>query len=307
VSVNTNSSYLTRAGVASIELAKRLLVAHQGARLPTVADYAREFQTGVGTVQRAFGILEDEGAIRLEPRGRLGTYLADVDRPGLWRAAQQGLMIGLMPLPYTRLYEGLATGLRASLEELDLPFSIGFMSGARNRVNALGSGSHFAVMSKLAASSAVADGMRVAAPVDLGPGTFVEGHNLVWAGKRRKSNPRVGIDLQSLDQVELARREFGSDAQFVDIPYLQVLERLRAREFDVTVWATDALRDVSDLRVTDFTSPAAIEALEQNTSAVLITAKSDSVVAQFLETELDADNIRRVQADVVRGDRVPRY
>jgi hypothetical protein len=298
---------LTRAGIASIELAKRLLVLAPGSRLMTVAEYAREFHTGVGTVQRAFSILESEGAIRLEPRGRLGTYLAEVDRPELWRASQEGMMIGLMPLPYTRLYEGLATGLRASLEEMNVPFSIGFMSGAENRLRALGAGSHFAVMSRLAYTRAREKHKGLASPVDLGPDTFVEGHKLVWAGRRRKSNPRIGIDLASLDQVELARREFGADADYIDVPYLQVLERLRGREFDVTVWATDALTEVSDLLVTDFKSPAALEALELNTTAVLATARADSMVAHFLAAELDADRVRQVQRAVVAGERVPRY
>jgi hypothetical protein len=305
--VNTNSSYLTRAGLVSIELAKRLLVTEQGSRLNTVADYAHELGTGVGTVQRAFKILEDEGAIRLEPRGRLGTYLATVDRPGLWRASQQGLMIGLMPLPYTRRYEGLATGLRASLEARDVPFSIAFMSGADNRLRALGSGYHFAITSKLAAAKAWENGMRVTPSIDFGPGTFVEGHSLVWAGKRRKKNPRVGIDLHSLDQVDLAQREFGDDAEFVDVPYLQVLERLRAREFDVTVWATDALSEISDLLITGFSSPEARAALPSNTSAVLVTAAVDGITSLFLENELDPAEVVGIQGEVVRGERVPRY
>jgi hypothetical protein len=305
--VNTNSSYLTRAGLVSIELAKRLIVTEQGSRLSTVADYARELRTGVGTVQRAFKILESEGAINLESRGRLGTYLAAVDRPRLWHASQQGLMIGVMPLPYTRLYEGLATGLRASLEALDVPFSIAFMSGADNRLRALGASHHFAITSKLAAAKARENGLRVRASIDFGPGTFVEGHSLVWAGRRRKKNPRVGIDLHSLDQVELARREFGADAEFVDVPYLQVLERLRAHEFDVTVWATDALSDITDLLVTDFASAASRVALPSNTSAVLVTSAVDSITARFLENELDPEVVRRVQDEVVRGERVPRY
>jgi YhfZ C-terminal domain/Helix-turn-helix domain len=302
-----SSAYLTRAGSVSIEIARRLLALEPGTRLATVADYAQELGTGVGTVQRAFKILEGEGAIRLEPRGRLGTYLAHVDRPTLWRASQQGLLIGLMPLPYTRRYEGLATGLRASLDALDVPFSIAFMSGASNRLKALQSGHHFAITSKLAAANASARGVRVSPRIDFGPGTFVEGHALVWAGKRRKRRPRVGIDLQSLDQVDLVRREFGAGADVIDVPYLQVLERLRAREFDVTVWATDALHEITDLLVTEFSSDDARAALPDNTSAVLVTSAADSAVSAFLRDELDVERLRQIQAEVLAGARVPRY
>jgi hypothetical protein len=302
-----STAVLTRAGSVSIEIARRLLAMEPGSRLPTVADYADELGTGVGTVQRAFKILEGGQAIRLEPRGRLGTYLAGLDRPALWRASQQGLLIGLMPLPYTRRYEGLATGLRACLEQLGVPFSVAFMSGASNRLEALRAGHHFAITSKLAANDGRARGLRIAETLDFGPETFVEGHALVWAGKRRKRQPRVGIDLQSLDQVDLVKREFGRDAEVVDVPYLQVLERLRAREFDVTVWATDALHDVADLLVTDFSSDEALAALPANTSAVLVTSAFDPAVAAFLRDGLDVERIRQIQIEVLAGERVPRY
>jgi DNA-binding GntR family transcriptional regulator len=58
-----NDAHLTRAGAVSIRIAERLLASRVGERLPRIADYAGEFGTGVGTVQRALQILEESGAI----------------------------------------------------------------------------------------------------------------------------------------------------------------------------------------------------------------------------------------------------
>jgi DNA-binding transcriptional ArsR family regulator len=303
--VDGNSQF-TRAGAAAAVLARKLLVEHVGNRLPTVSDFAAELEMGVGTVQRALRMLEEAGSIRLEPRGRLGTFLADMDRPKLWETSQSGLLLGLMPLPYTRRYEGLATGLRASLEELQVPFSLAFMSGAETRLKALKQG-NFAIVSKLAARWLKRHRAAIREVVDFGPDTFVEGHSLVWAPKARRKNPRVGIDLESPDQVEFARREFGDDAELVDVPYLQVVDRLRAGAFDVAIWARDALREVGDLEVGDFQSEAARSVIPLNTTAVLVTSASDDLTAALIENELDVEQILRIQREVLSGERPPRY
>jgi hypothetical protein len=181
------------------------------------------------------------------------------------------------------------------------------MSGSEVRLKALSSGHDFAIVSRLAAERRSGGRAVVRASVDFGPGSFVEGHCLVWASKRRPRRPRVGIALDSIDQVELSRREFGERADYVDVPYLQVVDRLRAREFDVTVWAKDGLRDVDDLVITEFSSPEAREAEPLNTTAVLVTPADNPAAGAFLEGEIDPEAVRAAQLEVVAGRRVPRY
>ncbi|HEX7291617.1 MAG TPA: GntR family transcriptional regulator YhfZ [Conexibacter sp.] len=301
------SAYLTRAGHVSIEIAKQLILYQPGERVPTVQQFAEELRTGVSTVQRALAILTETGVLELVPRGKRGTFLQEIDRPGLWRASLQTVMVGLMPLPYTRRYEGLATGLRAQAETLGVPFSLAFMSGAASRLDVVGVGEQFAIISALAAQLAREEGRQIEVCLDFGPQSYVEGHALVWAGKQRRRHPRVGVSMRSYDQLELARREFGDHAEYVDVPYLQVLEHLRARHFDVTVWATDAMASVEDLPVTGLTSPAALAAVPSNTAAVLVTAGDHAITHALLRHELDVDAVRRVQAEVLAGARVPHY
>jgi DNA-binding transcriptional regulator YhcF (GntR family) len=300
-------AYLTRAGHVSMEIAKQLILCQPGDRVPTVQQFAEGLDTGVGTVQRALAILTETGVLELHPRGKRGTFLTAIDRPGLWRASLQTMMIGLMPLPYTRRYEGLATGLRAQLEALGVPFSLAFMSGAASRLNAVAVGEQFAVISGLAAQVARDEGRQIEVCLDFGPQSYVEGHALVWAGKQRKRHPKVGVNLQSYDQLELARREFGDRAEYIDVPYLQVLEHLRARHFDVTVWATDAMATVEDLAITELSSPAALAVAPLNTSAVVVTAGDHAITHALLRHELDVQAVRDVQGEVLAGTRVPRY
>lgn len=299
-------AFLTRTGSVSIEIAKRMIPLQPGDRVPTVAVLATELGSGIGTVQRALALLQDSGALRLSARGKLGTYLESLDRPALWRAAQELLLIGLMPLPYTRRYEGLATGLREAFERLEIPFSLAFMSGATNRLETLRTRQSFAVVSRLAAERAVEDGVDLEIVADFGPRSYVEGHALVWRTRQRPRKPRVGVDMQSVDQLELARLEFGSDARFVNAPYLQVLDHLRRGDFDVTVWATDALGTAGDLDVSALGNAATAVGLA-NTSAVLVVLGDDQLTAGLIRAELDPRAVCATQSAVLAGRQSPRY
>jgi DNA-binding transcriptional ArsR family regulator len=300
-------AYLTRAGVVSMELARRFITLEPGDRLPTIAELAAELKTGISTVQRGLAILTESGLVTIDARGKRGTFLRELDRPGLWRAAQERLMLGLMPLPYTRRYEGLATGLRADLGRLGVPFSLAFVSGARTRLNAAIAGQQFAIVSRLAAQRAQREGLDVEIWVDFGAGSYVEGHALVWRSRRRPKRPRVGIDFQSYDQRELAELEFGDDATYVDTPYLQVVKRLEVNEFDVTVWARDALETLPNgLEVADL-GEAAERADNGNTAAVIATGRSQAALGELLRRDLDVRKVLRLQRGVLEGRTVPRY
>jgi YhfZ C-terminal domain/Helix-turn-helix domain len=297
---------LTRAGIASIELARRFLTLEPGARLPTVAELATELRTGTSTVQRGLAILTGSGLLTIDARGKNGTYLVALDRPGLWREAGQQLILGLMPLPYTRRYEGLATGLRADLERVDVPFSLAFVSGAHARLDAAIAGQQFAVVSRHAAERARGEGLGAEVWVDFGPSSYVAGHSLVWRGRRRPRRPRVGIDLRSYDQRGLAELEFGEDATLVDTPYLQVFERLAADEFDVTISAWDVIERMPPGLNTSELSSVTELADRGYTTAVIAGGTSQVLLGELLRRDLDPERVLEQQRAVLAGA-VPRY
>jgi hypothetical protein len=106
------------------------------------------------------------GAIRIERRGRNGSYLVDMDNRTLLKHVDINNVVCAMPLPYTRLYEGLASGLKAQFD--GIPFYYAHMRGADIRVECLLNGVYdMAVVSRLAAESYLAqDGLRITLALD---------------------------------------------------------------------------------------------------------------------------------------------
>ena len=99
--------------MALTTLARYLLGEQCGNRLKTIDELAGECGSSVGLTQAALKTLESSGAIRIERRGRNGSYLVEMDNKALLAHIDITNVVCAMPLPYTRLYEGLASGLKA--------------------------------------------------------------------------------------------------------------------------------------------------------------------------------------------------
>jgi DNA-binding GntR family transcriptional regulator len=80
---------VSRQGVTVIKLANLLLTHQPGDRMQPVQQYAAEFGTGVGTVQAALTYLQDIGAVSLDSRGHLGTFVRQIDYPLIWSLTGQ--------------------------------------------------------------------------------------------------------------------------------------------------------------------------------------------------------------------------
>lgn len=174
--------FLTRNGHTARQVAALLLgqgTDGAGARLPRVRDLAERLGVGNGTVQAALRLLEEAGAITTVARGHLGTFLVGSDRAVLWRLSGLGTVLAAMPLPHSRRFEGLATGLRTAFEEAGAPFAITFLRGAAARVAAVAEGrAELAVLSRSAADRLTGQ-QAVELIADLGPATYAGGHGLL--------------------------------------------------------------------------------------------------------------------------------
>ncbi|MFD7663337.1 GntR family transcriptional regulator YhfZ [Streptomyces sp. NPDC059788] len=308
--------FLTRNGHAARRLAALLInqpTEGEAARLPRVRDLATELGVGNGTVQAALQLLEEAGAMETVARGHLGTFLVRADRAILWRLAGLGTVLAAMPLPYSRRYEGLATGLRAAFEEAGAPFAITFMRGATARVAALLDGKvDLAVLSRFAADQLV-EKHPIDLVADLGPATYVGAHGLLLRhGVQLETDGlRVAVDPASEDQRAVAERAFADrqDVTWLESSFIQLHDLFADGRADATVWSLDEVQgqvgdevDVLPLgeEVTGDLSP-------RSSSAALIARSAGSEALTAVSASLDLEAVTSLQAEVLRGERIPSY
>ena len=307
--------FVTRVGRAAQAIAEDLGGLEVGDRLPTMAEYAAKHKVGFGTVQKALEVLQDQGCIDLEARGQLGTFLQGIDRARLWAIRGQQALVGVMPLPYSRRYEGLATGLRAAWQSEHISLLLAFMRGAETRLDALVSGRYdFVVMSRFAAEFAADRGWNIKIALDFGPETYGQEHVLLFAPGRGPSiqpGYRVGIDNSSFDQCELVQFEIaGIEVETVEMGYMQLMEALVSDQIQVTVWDADPLalaQSSPNVTRVPLRSKASQAIVPKDTTTVVVTRAGDSSTARLLEETLSVPAVLHIQQEVLSGQRMPSY
>ncbi|MCQ4210535.1 MULTISPECIES: GntR family transcriptional regulator YhfZ [Streptomyces] len=307
--------FLTRNGLAARRLAVLLMGHEPDTRLPRVRDFAEELGCGNGTVQAALRLLEEAGAIETAARGHLGTFLVASDRAILWRLSGLGTLLAAMPLPYSRRYEGLATGLRAAFEEAGTPFAITFMRGAGARTAALLEGKvDLVVLSRLAADGLVEQHKdRLALVADLGPATYVGAHGFLVREGASLDTPglRVAVDHASEDQRMLAERAFSgrSDIQWVESSYMQLRDLFAQNKADATVWNLDEVqgRLGMEVDVLPLGDEVTRDLALRNSSAAIIGRTEGAKALSAVQDALDLSQVAQLQSEVLRGDRIPSY
>lgn len=302
---------LLRTVSARREIAQDLLLHQVGDRIATVAEFSRRCRTGHGTIEAALAELQQSGAVRLRRRGHLGTFIEAMDRAELRRQAGMVTLYGLMPLPYSRSYEGLATGFYENFQDQGFRFALGYMRGASERWQAVVEGkADFAVMSLYAFERLAArEGGELVHSFP--PGSYVSAHVVFFShpGPRViEDGMRVGIDRSSADQAELTMAECqGKRVELVETPYMTLLEGLRLGRLDAAVWSADDRVVAPTLPHAPLQSPRAVEMQAKNTAAAIVALRERRVVAATLRDLLRPGLIRQVREEVMSGARVPRY
>lgn len=286
-------------------LARYLLGENCGNRLKTIDELAAECHSSVGLTQAALKTLESSGAIRIERRGRNGSYLVEMDNRTLLKHVDINNVVCAMPLPYTRLYEGLASGLKAQFD--GIPFYYAHMRGADIRVECLLNGVYdMAVVSRLAAESYLAqDGLRIT--LALGPHTYVGEHQLICRKGESADVKRVGLDNRSADQKIMTEACFGDrDVELIDMPYHESLQRIAKGDVDAVIWnvVAEAELAVLGLEATPLTNdPRFLQATE----AVVLTRAEDYPMQQLLRAVVNKEALLAHQQRVANGEQEPSY
>ena len=308
------SSLFSKQGLVTTQLAWDLLQYRPGDQIGRAQDYARMFGVGAGTIQAALQQLHNAAVVKVEARGRWGTFINEIDHPGLWPFTMRGPVAGSMPLPYSPLYEGLATGLNELFNHSEVSLNLTFVRGSLNRLETLRHGrSDFVVTSRLAFDRMRAEGYDIVLAKRLGPGTWIENHVLVLRDDSMSAiqpGMRVGVDHQSFDHLALVQRVCEEqDVEFVDIGYMQIRSALARGQIDATVWNVDdfAIRPTPSFKTVSADEAGFGDLYELYSDAVVVVAQEQQGLINLLDAVLDIEQFHAVQSEVATRKRLPSY
>jgi len=294
--------YISREGSAVINVAKYLLSANVGERVKTIDALSSEFGVSIGFIQKALTTIEERDAVRLRRQGRNGTIIEALNEPKLVQLAGIAHMVCAMPLPYTKHYEGLASGIKAQMN--DFPVFFAHMRGANVRAECLKLGTYdVAIMSRLAAKE-YANGLVTA--LDFGPYSYSNPHRLIFRQGEYEKIQRVGVDFDSPDQKVLTELAFaGKDIELVEISYSEGINLLQSKAIDAVVWLTEAT-DMQQLKLGE-KSLDEFEQCAQASEAVMLVNSDSPHIRILLRKLINIDALHRHQQAVIDGEISPSY
>jgi|SRR5690625_96499 len=298
-------------GLAAKEIAYELIGIEEGERIPRVEDFVNELKMGRGTVQGALRILEDLRAVTLESRGHLGTFMVKRNLHLLKEIAGVGELMGAMPLPYSTLYEGFATGLIEVSDKFIDNISLAYMRGSKQRIESLKARRYdFIVLSKLAAEEEIAKDGNLHIALIFDENTYVTEHKVFLADETKEKieqGMRVGIDYTSLDQSKVTLYECESiDVELVSINYMQLPEMLKSKQLDAAIWNADDSYMSENFKGVSFQSEKAKEIAKKATTSVILTEKDRTKVLEYF-SKINKNDVQRIQQQVVEHKKIPHY
>lgn len=309
-SMNAKVKLMQKSGIIVMKLAQEFMAMEAGDRIDTVANYSGRFVTARGTVQSALKLLSDNKAVSIEARGHLGSFITYIDYKKLLEYTDVTSIVGTMPLPYSKLYEGLATGLYKNMEKSKIPFNIAYMRGAKNRIDAMNKGRYdFAVVSKLAAKQEIQNGMNIYIVIEFGVFSYVSEHALIFNDPSKmniEDGMKVAIDRSSIDHTILTIRQCrGKDVEFVELPYNQIITKLASGVIDAAIWNID---EIIEKKIDIKYYPLSDNEFDNiDTEAVLVMNKNKSQLGNFIKRFLNRDEILAYQKKVASGELIPSY
>lgn len=308
--MNVKISLMQKSGIIVMKLAHEFIGREVGDKIDTVANYADRYETARGTVQSAIKLLQEHQAISLEARGHLGTFITGIDHKKLLDFTDRNSIVGVMPLPYSKLYEGLATGLYKTMNKSRIPFNLAYMRGAKSRVDALKNDRYdFAIVSKLAAKQSIEDGMDISIVVEFGLFTYVSEHVLVLNNPLKKSigdGMKIGIDRTSIDHNMLTLKQCeGKKVELIDLAYNQIIAKVISGEIDAAVWNKD---EMLEKKINIKYYPLEKNDLKYiDTEAVLVMNDNKNELKSFIKRFLIKEEILAYQKKVISGEVIPSY
>lgn len=257
------------------KLAKEFLSISENERIKTITEYSEIINVARGTIQNSLKVLIDDGAIEIQSKGHLGSFLIKKDFQKLLNFADIKFIAGVMPLPYSKRYEGLSTGILSEMEsKLNIPVNMSYMRGARKRIEmVIDERYDFAITSKYAALEYIKENNDIEIIIEFGEHSFLSKHLLITLDKHFteiKDGMRVGIDYASIDQSKLTLNAInGKNVKLIEINYNLLIQNLLDLKIDLAIWNGDEVQNkYENVYLKDIN-----EYNDDNTIAVLLVKK----------------------------------
>ena len=293
-----------KTGIAVNRLAQDLLTRKKGDRIPSISEYQEKFGVSRGTVQNSLNYLKERQAVSLVSRGHMGTFIESLDYPRLQECSFNKEILGSMPLPYSLCYRGLATALFQVMSPY--AFNLVYARGSGSRIKLLMSDvCQFSVCSLYAAEEAVRANGDIEIALDLGPGTYLTRHMLIFRDPEKKnieSGMRVAYDRDSMDHRHLTELMVGGVPGVIltEMKAHQTVKAIQTGQVDAGIWNLD---DILESGYTDLNMvPIPITAeTAKYSSAAFVVSRSNQEIAQLLRQTIRPDVVRQIQQAVRDG------
>ncbi len=296
-------------GIATYTLAREFIKYHVGDKIPTVSELSETFGLARGTVQNAVKLLQQSDAIRIESKGHVGSYLMKKNMTILLEFAGISSIVGVMPLPYSKRYEGLASGLLVTMENhYNIPASMAFMRGAKNRISMLISNRYdFAIISRSAAEQIIKEHDNILIVMSFGKNSYLSEHVIIFKDDQMKEiqdGMRVGIDYDSVDQRVLTEKVCaGKNVEYVHVDYSRIVERVINGEIDAAIWNKDEI--IEKFMKVNYTELNGYDSVTDE--AVMVVSKEESEMVELLKNIIDPQTVVNIQKLVLEGKVTPSY
>ena len=293
-----------KTGIVVNRLAQDFLTRKKGERIPSISEYQEKLQVSRGTIQNGLNYLKEHQAVTLMSRGHMGTFIEALDYRRLQECSFNKEILGSMPLPYSVCYQGLATALYRLMSPY--AFNLVYARGSGSRMKLLSSDvCQFSVCSLYAAEEAVRSRGDVEIALDLGPGTYLLRHVLIFRDPEKKAierGMRVAYDRDSLDHRHLTELMISgvADVELVDKKAHQTIHAIQAGEVDAGVWNLDDILESGYTQLNVVPIPIT-EETGKYSSAAFVVARGNEEIAQLLRQAIRPETVRQIQQAVREG------
>lgn len=289
-----------------LSIAREIIFSETGERIPSIIEYSQKYNISVGLIQKAFMSLQEEGAVEIERRGVLGSYIKKIDNKLLMEKSAFGSLVGVMPLPYSKRYEGLATGIKNNFKNYKVNFYFAYMSGSEVRLNLLRKGIYdFAIVSRLAYEIEKEKYDDIDVVFGFGEKSYVSRHVLLKASGIKKIR-KIGVDKNSEDQKYMTKKCITSkECEYIEINYNETLKLLKNNIVDAIIWNYDKIEE-KQIKV-DYEELPNKEVLNKANEAVLVIKKQNQMLRKLTEKIINVKHIEEIQKQVLENKMLPAY